>query len=63
MNKDESQKPSAEMLALAANFDTSKIKRIPQGKRVTRAPSKKPGQSGSLQGTWGEKQDRLAFGE
>jgi hypothetical protein len=62
MKTDESQKPADEMLALVANY-RGKIKRIPQGKRVTRPPSKKPGVSGSLQGHWTEKQQRLAFGD
>jgi hypothetical protein len=62
MKTDESQKPTDEMLALVANY-RGKIKRIPQGKRVTRPPSKKPGESGSRQGIWGERQERLAFGD
>jgi hypothetical protein len=62
MKKDESQKPTAEMLALIANY-RGPIKQIPEGKRTRRGPSKKPGVSGSLQGQWGEAQDRLAFGE
>ena len=62
MKNDEAQKPTPEMLALVANY-TGKVKRIPQGKRVTRGPSKKPGQSGSLQGHWTERHDRLTYGE
>lgn len=62
MKKDESQKPTPEMLALIASY-TGKIQKIPTGKRVTRPPSKKPGQSGSLQGHWTERHDRLAYGE
>ena len=50
------------MLALVANF-AGPIKKIPEGKRTRRGPSKKPGVSGSLQGHWTEKQDRWAYGE
>ena len=62
MTKDEAQKPTPEMLALVASY-TGEVKRIPQGKRTTRGPSKKPGVSGSRQGHWGERQERLAFGD
>jgi hypothetical protein len=62
MKNDEAQKPTPEMLELAANY-TGKIKQIPTGKRTRRGPSKKPGVSGSLQGHWGERQERLAFGD
>ena len=62
MTKDKSQKPTPEMLALVASY-RGRIKRIPQGKRTTRGPSKKPGVSGSLQGHWTERQERLAFGD
>jgi hypothetical protein len=62
MTKDEAQKPTPEMLELVANFK-GPIKQIPAGKRTRRGPSKKPGVSGSLQGHWTEKQERLAFGD
>jgi hypothetical protein len=51
-----------EMKAALAAY-TGPIKKIPAGKRTTRGPSKKPGQSGSLQGHWTERQERLAFGD
>ena len=51
-----------EMQALLASYK-GPITKIPTGKRVTRKPSKKPGQSGSLQGAWTEKQDRMVWGE
>jgi hypothetical protein len=50
------------MKAVLAAY-TGPVRKIPQGKRVTRAPSKKPGESGSRQGHWTEKQERLAFGD
>ena len=62
MKNDDVKKPTPEMLALVASY-TGKLQTIPQGKRVTRRPSKKPGVSGSLQGHWGERQERLAYGE
>jgi hypothetical protein len=62
MHKDEAQKPTPEMVALAASY-IGEVKRIPAGKRTRRGPSKKPGVSGSLQGAWTEKQERWAFGE
>jgi hypothetical protein len=40
-----------EMKAALAAY-TGPIRKIPTGKRTTRGPSKKPGQSGSLQGHW-----------
>ena len=55
-------KPTPEMLALAAAFK-GKITKIPTGKRVTRVPSKKPGQSGSLEGNWTEAHDRMCWGD
>jgi hypothetical protein len=39
------------------------ITKNPPGKRVTRKPSKKAGESGSLQGSWAEAHDRWAYGE
>jgi hypothetical protein len=54
--------PTPEMLALVANYN-GPITKIETGKRVTRKPSKKPGQSGSLQGAWTEAHDRLAWGD
>jgi hypothetical protein len=57
------QKAELDKMKPALAAYTGPIKQIPAGKRVTRKPSKKPGQSGSLQGAWGEKQDRWAFGE
>jgi hypothetical protein len=62
MKTNEAQKPTPEMLAALAAYK-GKITKIPAGKRVTRPPSKKPGESGSLQGHWSEKQQRLAFGD
>jgi hypothetical protein len=62
MTNDESQKPTPEMLALAANY-VGEVKRIPAGKRTRRGPSKKSGVSGSLQGSWTAAQERLAFGD
>jgi hypothetical protein len=62
MKTDESQKPSPEMLELVANFK-GPIKQIPAGKRTRRGPSKAPGVSGSLQGAWTEKQDRMCWGD
>jgi hypothetical protein len=62
MKKDESQKPTPEMLALAASY-VGEVKRIPAGQRVTRKPSKKAGESGSLKGHWTAAHDRLAFGD
>jgi hypothetical protein len=54
MKTDESQKPTPEMLALVANYRGT-IKRIPEGKRTRRGPSKKPGESGSWRHVhWGE---------
>jgi hypothetical protein len=40
-------KPTPEMIALASTFKGA-ITKIPTGKRVTRGPSKKPGESGSV---------------
>jgi hypothetical protein len=66
MKKDDKMNPSpeaiAEMRKAIAQF-TGPIKKILAGTRTTRGPSKKAGESGSLQGDWTEKQDRLAFGE
>jgi hypothetical protein len=62
MQLDHATKPTPEMIALAATFK-GKVTKIPQGKRVTRAPSKKPGESGSREGHWTERQERLAFGD
>jgi hypothetical protein len=46
MQTDHAQKLTpAEMQAALAAY-TGPIKKIPEGKRTTRAPSKKPGQSG-----------------
>jgi hypothetical protein len=53
--------PDEQKAALAAY--TGPIKKIPADKRTTRAPSKKPGQSGSLQGSWTEVLDRKCWGD
>ena len=60
--KQETGKPTPEMPALVANY-VGEVKQIPLGKRTRRGPSKKPGVSGSLQGHWTEKQDRLVWGD
>jgi hypothetical protein len=62
MKKDDKIKPTPEMMALISSY-TGPIRKIPEGKRTTRGPSKKPGVSGSLQGHWTEKQERWAFGD
>jgi hypothetical protein len=63
MQKDDATKLTPdEMQALLAAYK-GPVRKIPTGKRTRRGPSKKPGQSGSLQGAWSEKQERLAFGE
>jgi hypothetical protein len=66
MKKDEKTNSSpeelAEMRKAIAQFD-GPIKKIPAGKRTIRPPSKKPGESGSRQGHWTERQERLAFGD
>ena len=62
MKNDDVKKPTPEMIALAVTFK-GKVTKIPAGKRTTRGPSKKPGVSGSRQGIWGERQERLAFGD
>jgi hypothetical protein len=51
-----------EQLAALAAY-TGSIQKIPTGKRVTRKPSKKPGESGSLQGQWTEAHDRMCWGD
>jgi hypothetical protein len=61
-NEDAIKLTPDEMQALLASYK-GPIQKIPTGKRTTRGPSKKPGQSGSLQGHWGERQERLAFGD
>jgi hypothetical protein len=57
------QKAELDKMKAALAAYTGPIKQIPQGKRVTRKPSKKAGESGSLQGAWGDKQSRWAWGE
>jgi hypothetical protein len=53
--------PDEQKAALAAFTGT--ITKIPTAKRTTRAPSKKAGQSGSLQGAWTEAHDRMCWGD
>jgi hypothetical protein len=62
LNQDAQRLTRDEQLAALAAFK-GPITKIPTGKRVTRKPSKKPGESGSLQGTWTEAHDRWAYGE
>jgi hypothetical protein len=45
MQLDHAQKPTPEMIALAATFKGA-IQKIPTGKKTRRGPSKEPGQSG-----------------
>jgi hypothetical protein len=62
LKKDESQKPTPEMLAAVVNY-VGPIKKIPEGKRTRRGPSKKAGESGSWRHEdWSDNLDRLAWG-
>jgi hypothetical protein len=69
MNTNDTRKLTPEQEALLAEMKTAvaaydgPVTRIPQGKRTTRPPSKKPGESSSRQGHWTERQERLAFGD
>jgi hypothetical protein len=62
MKSDHAEKPTPEMIELAAAFKGT-VQKIPTGKRITRGPSKKPGESGSLRGHWTEEQDRQTWGD
>ena len=46
MKKDDKTKPTPEMMTLISSY-TGPIRKISEGKRVTRGPSKKAGQSGN----------------
>ncbi len=59
---EEQQAALAEMKAALAAY-TGPIRKIPEGKRTRRGPSKKPGVSGSLEGDWSAAQDRLVWGD
>jgi hypothetical protein len=61
-NQDAIKLTREEQEAALAAF-TGTVRKIPTGKRTTRGPSKKPGESGSLQGSWGDKQERWAYGD
>ena len=69
MNTNDTRKQTPEQEALLAEMKTAvaafdgPVTRIPQGKRTTRKPSKKAGESGSLKGAWTEKQDRMCWGD
>jgi hypothetical protein len=55
MKTDHAQKLTPDEMNAALAAYTGPIKKIPTGKRVTRAPSKKPGDSGSWRHVhWGE---------
>jgi hypothetical protein len=61
-NQDAQKLTPDEMQELLASYK-GPIKKIAIGKRTTRGPSKKPGESGSLQGAWTEAQDRMCWGD
>jgi hypothetical protein len=63
MHSDHVTKMTPDEMKAAVAAYTGPITKIPTGKRTTRAPSKKPGQSGSLKGDWSAAQDRLAWGD
>ena len=62
MIQDDTQKLTREEQQAAIAAFKGTIQKIETGKRTRRGPSKKPGQSGSLQGAWTEKEDRLYLG-